>query len=100
VAGPLKSPLSLSFRAKPIPWLLLLQAALMIDRRRRALSRDERSRLAHLLGRSKGLPGKLSEAERAELKVIAAKLDLVGMGRELLPLARPGKGGTGGRTAG
>ncbi len=97
VPGPLKSPLSLSFRSKPIPWLLLLQAALMIDRRRRSLSREERSRLAHLLGRSKGLPNRLTEAERAELKVIAAKLDLVGMGRDLLPLARPGKGKAGGK---
>ena len=95
--GPLKSPLSLSFRSKPIPWLLLLQAALLIDRRRRALSREERSRLAHLVGHSKGLPNRLSAAERAELKAIAVKLDLVGMGREMMPLARKGRTGGSGK---
>jgi len=83
-------------RLKAVPWLLLLQAAFVLDRRRRALTREERSRLAQLLRQSKGRPGKLTDVERAELRVIATKLDLIGIGRELMPLARHGaKGGSG-----
>jgi len=83
-------------RLKAVPWLLLLQAAFVLDRRRRALTREERSRLARLLRQSKGRPGKLTDVERAELRVIATKLDLIGIGRELMPLARHGaKGGSG-----
>jgi len=81
-------------RLKAVPWLMLLQTAMVLDRRRRALSREERSRLAHLLRESRGRPGNLTEVERAELRVIATKLDLVGIGRELMPLAR--RGGNGG----
>jgi len=81
---------------KAVPWLLLLQAAMMIDRRRRALSREERSRLIQLLHKSRGRPRNLTETEVAELRIMATKLDLVGIGRELTPLARSSKGGKGG----
>lgn len=84
-------------RLKAVPWLLLLQTAMMIDRRRRALSREERSRLTYLVRQSRGRPGKLTEIERAELRVIATKLDLVGIGRELMPLARHGGKGSSGK---
>jgi hypothetical protein len=96
MAGSLKSPVLLGARMKAVPWLLLLQTAMMIDRRRRALSSQERSRLARLLRQSRGRPGNLTEAERVELRVIATKLDLVGIGRELMPLARSTRGVNGG----
>jgi hypothetical protein len=96
VAPSLKSPLSLGAKAKAVPWLLLLQAAMTVDRRRRSLSRQERSRLAQLLRQSKGRPGNLSQIEREELGAIVTKLDLLGIGRELMPFARAGRAGSSG----
>jgi hypothetical protein len=64
----------------------------VISRRWRALSAKERARLTHLARTSGGRPGNLSGKERAELRGLVGKLDLKGIGRELLPLARRRRG--------
>lgn len=72
---------------KALPWAALLRATVVIGRRWRALSQRDRARLARLLRDSGGRPGKLRPKERRELRGLVAKLDLKGMGRELLGLA-------------
>jgi len=79
-------------RLKALPWAALLQASVVIGKRWRALSSKERDRLAGLLRASGGRPSNLSEKERRELRKLAGKLDLRGLGRELTALGRRGRG--------
>jgi hypothetical protein len=74
-------------RVKALPWAILLQAALVIGKRWRALSEKDRARLARLLRDTGGRPGNLRPKERRELRKLAGKLDLKGASRELLGLA-------------
>jgi hypothetical protein len=78
-------------RLKALPWAVLLQGGVVIGKRWRALSSKERDRLARLLRASGGRPANLSEKERKELRKLAGKLDLRGLGRELAALARHGR---------
>jgi|SRR5271165_2931342 len=79
-------------RVKAVPWALLAQAGFVVGRRVTNLDAAERQRLAKLLRESGGRLGRLSDKERKELRKIAMKLDLRGMGSELLPLMRRGRG--------
>ena len=78
-------------RFRAIPWMLSLQAMVVANEHWRQLSERDRSRVLQLLRESRGWPGNLSTKERNELKRLVAKLDLPGVGRDLLPLARRGK---------
>jgi hypothetical protein len=71
-----------------IPWIILFEAVVAARRRWRDLHPDDRTRLAHLVRKSRGRPFQLTRQERAEFRQIASRLDLVGLGRELLPLGR------------
>jgi hypothetical protein len=82
---------------KALPWAALLQAGVVVGKRWRSLSEKERARLTALLRESGGRPRNLGEKERRELRKLAGKLDLKGMGRELLPLARGRRAGRGSR---
>ncbi len=75
-------------RLRAIPWVALAQGGVAINRHWRALSPTERASLGRLARASRGRPGNLSSKERAELRGFLGKLDLKGIGRELLPLAR------------
>jgi hypothetical protein len=75
-------------RANVLPWAALLQAGVAFSKRWRSLSESERARLIGLLRESGGRLGNLSSKERKELRKLAGKLDLKGMGRELLPMLR------------
>ncbi|HWG08448.1 MAG TPA: hypothetical protein VN672_05525 [Solirubrobacteraceae bacterium] len=75
-----------------VPWLTLARVAMIVSRRWNALSAKERARLAQLVTESRGRVSNLSLKQRAELRKLARKLDLKGMGRELWPLFRPGRG--------
>ncbi|HEY1450346.1 MAG TPA: hypothetical protein VGI52_07040 [Solirubrobacteraceae bacterium] len=80
-----------------VPWLTVARAAMVISKRWNALSSKERAQLAQLVGESRGRVSNLSIKQRAELRKLARKLDLQGMGRELWPLLRGGKRGRRGR---
>jgi hypothetical protein len=80
-------------RVKALPWAALAQVAVAAGRRWKGLSGRERARLAQLTRESKGRLNNLSARERSELRKLAGKLDLKGMGRELLPLVRGGRAG-------
>ena len=79
-------------RLKALPWAALLQVGLAFGERWRALSERDRARLTRLVRASRGRPGNLSTGERKELRKLVGKLDLKGVGRELLPLVRGRRG--------
>jgi hypothetical protein len=68
------------------------QAGVVVNRRWRTLSPKERAHLGQLVRASRGRPGKLSGKQRAELHELVGKLDVKGIGRELLPLVRRRRG--------
>jgi len=75
-------------RVKGLPWLLLLQASVVVGKRWSALSQKDRARLTRLVGESRGRLANLSAKERNELRKLAGKLDATGTGRELVALLR------------
>jgi hypothetical protein len=78
-------------RVKALPWLTVLQVGVLVSRRWNALSQKDRARLAQLVRQSRGRVGNLSVKERYELRKLASKLDVGGVGRELVALARGGR---------
>ncbi len=83
-----KSESKLKRGAKAVPWAALVQGTVIVGRRWAALSAKERARLTELLRESRGRVSNLSTRERLELRKLARKLDLRGMGRELMVLKR------------
>ena len=81
----------LSSAVSAVPWLTLVRGAMIVGKRWNSLSGKERARLAELVRESGGRVGNLSVKQRLELRRLAQKLDLKGLGRELLPLFRGGK---------
>jgi hypothetical protein len=75
-----------------VPWAVLLRGGVIVGKRWTALSSKERARLAQLVRDSRGRVGNLSVKQRMELRKLARKLDLKGIGRELMPLVRRGRG--------
>ena len=73
-------------RVKALPWAALLQVGIAAGRRWRSLSERDRARVAGLVRQSRGRLGNLSSRERRELRKLARKLDLKGMGGELRAL--------------
>ena len=71
-------------RVKDLPWLMMLQAGVIVGRRWSALSEKERAQLTRILRDSRGRKGNLSVKQRYELRRLAHKLDLKGAGRELM----------------
>ena len=78
---------------KALPWAALLRGAYVIGRRWKALSEKDRARLSQLVRESGGRPHKLGLKQRTELKSLARKLDLKGLGDDLMPLIRGRRGG-------
>jgi hypothetical protein len=84
--------LSARFGAQALSWVAVAQAGLVINRHWRALSAKDRARLARLARKSRGRPRSLSLKERLELRRLVGKLDLEGLGRELVALTRRRRG--------
>jgi hypothetical protein len=78
-----------------LPWAVLLRGGAIVGQRWAALSAKERAQFSQLVRESRGRVSNLSAKQRTELRKLAHKLDLKGMGRELVPLLRGG--GRGGR---
>jgi hypothetical protein len=79
-------------RLKALPWAALVQAGMAFGEHWRSLSEKDRARLSELVrGRVRvqhGRLGELSAKERDELRKLVRKLDLKGMGRDMMPLLR------------
>jgi hypothetical protein len=72
---------------KGLPWVLLMDAAVVVNAHWQGLKESERSRVGALVRKSKGDPRNLTKRERDELRKIAGKLDVPGMARDLIPFA-------------
>jgi hypothetical protein len=79
-------------RLRAVPWTVVLYGGLALGERVNRLSARDRARLGRLLRESRGWPGRLDPRDRGELRTLIGKLDLPGMGRELTPLVRAGRG--------
>ena len=79
------SPLS---KLRLTPLAVALQAAMVARDHWQGLDERDRRRLSRLVRDSRGWPGNLTSKEREELTALLRRLDLPGMGREMLPLAR------------
>jgi hypothetical protein len=75
-------------KAKALPWAALLQGVVVVGRRWKGLSASDRQRIKELLAESGGRVNTLSAKQRKELRKLAGKLDLKGIGSELTGLAR------------
>jgi hypothetical protein len=73
-------------RTRALPWLALLRGTMVIGKRWRALSERDRARIARLVRESRGWPGNLNARQRAELRLLLAKLDPMRIARELVAL--------------
>lgn len=83
-----KAPKSKLDRAKGLPWLGMLQVGIAFGERWRSLSEKERARLTGLLRESGGRVGNLTGRERKELRKLAGKLDVKGLGGDLAGLLK------------
>jgi hypothetical protein len=73
-------------RLRAIPWLLLFEVARGVHSHvMDTLSPAERRRVTQILRKSHGNPANVTPREREELRRLAAKLDLAGLGRDLAP---------------
>lgn len=77
---------------KGAPWLLVIQAAMAARDHWGVLTPAERTDLARLLRSTKGRPSSLTAHEKAELRRLVGKLDLPGLGKDLLPIASKHRG--------
>jgi hypothetical protein len=83
--------MKLTDRAKSVPWAGLLQAGAVLYSRWRRLSDKDRARLTRMMRESRGRLTRLGEKERAELRGLVRKVDLKGLGPELLAARKGGR---------
>jgi hypothetical protein len=69
-------------RLRTVPWMLALDAALVLRDLWGNLEGHERRRLAELVRKGRSM----NEREKAELKRLVGKLELLDTGRRLVPL--------------
>ena len=72
---------------KGAPWLLVIHCALAARDHWGALEPADRAELARLLRTTRGRPSNLTVREKSELRRLVGKLDLPGLGKDLMPLA-------------
>ncbi len=75
-----------------VPWLALARGGMIVGKRWNSLTAKERARIAQLVRDSGGRASNLSAKQRKELRKLAKRLDLKGMTKELVGLARGGSG--------
>jgi len=68
-----------------LPWFVVLQAVIAARRHWTRLEADERADLQRLVRKSRGKPNNLDGSERARVRELAGKLDVVELGRGLMP---------------
>jgi hypothetical protein len=68
------------------PWMLLLQAAVVLRSHWALLDDVDRRELSRIVKKSHGDPRRLTKGERSELLRIVRRLDLLTAGRKLMPL--------------
>jgi hypothetical protein len=71
---------------KAIPWLLVLEGAMVLRSHWGLLDPKDRRELSRIVMKSHGNPMSLTKAERSELMRIVRRLDLITAGRKLMPM--------------
>jgi hypothetical protein len=71
---------------KAVPWLLLLEAAMVMRTHWGRLDDNDRRELSRIVMKSHGNPRNVTSQERSELARILRRLDLITAGRKLMPL--------------
>ena len=75
---------------KGVPWLVVIQAAMAAREHWGVLTPRERTELARLLKSTRGRTANLTAKEKAELRRLVGRLDLPGLGKDLLPVVARG----------
>jgi hypothetical protein len=70
---------------KAVPWMLMLEAAMMLRTHWDRLDDQDRRELGRIVKKSHGRPQNLTKNERSELVRIVRRLDLITAGRKLMP---------------
>ncbi|MDX6725543.1 MAG: hypothetical protein QOK49_348 [Baekduia sp.] len=70
---------------KAVPWMLVLEAAVIARDHWSRLDARDRRELARIVRKSRGLPNHLTSGERSELLRLVRLLDPITAGRRLLP---------------
>jgi hypothetical protein len=68
------------------PWMLLVQAAVVLRSHWALLDDVDRRELSRIVKKSHGDPRRVTRNERSELARIVRRLDLLTAGRKLMPL--------------
>jgi hypothetical protein len=73
---------------RAVQWTVLFDLVVVAREHWGKLTPGERAHLSALLRKSRGRPGNLTARERADVRRLAAKLELPELGRRLAPVAR------------
>ena len=75
-------------RVRTMPWLMVLELAMLLRRHWRLLEPHDRARLAALVRKSQGRPNRLTADERNEVRRLVAKLEPGQIARGMMPIGR------------
>ena len=75
-------------RVRALPWSIVLQLAMTARKHWKRLAPADRARLTELLRKSQGLPNRLTEKERDEVRALVAKLEPAAFARSIVPIGR------------
>jgi hypothetical protein len=70
---------------KAIPWMMLLEVAMVAREHWGRLPAKDRDELRRIVSKSRGRPGNLTPRERKELLRLVRALEPVQLGRRLMP---------------
>jgi hypothetical protein len=70
---------------KAVPWMLMLEAAMMLRSHWGRHDDHDRRQLSRIVKQSHGRPDRLTKNDRSELLRIMRRLDLITAGRKLMP---------------
>ena len=75
---------------KTIPWMAAMQATMVVTDHWRRLDSNDRSKVLKTLADSRGLPNRMTAAQREHLIEVARMIDHSGLMADLAPIRVPG----------
>jgi hypothetical protein len=76
-------------RFRLVPWLIVIAAMRVLWEHWNRVEERDRKRAASIVGKSRGMPHKMSQKERRELVDIARRVDPIALSRDLADAAAP-----------
>lgn len=80
---------------KSVPWIAVMRATVVVADHWRRIPAKDRERVAAILSDTKGLPTRMTQAQRRDIMNIARKIDHRGLAADLAPIPVPGLRGRG-----